>query len=131
MLERITTCITKNQVCLYNKYDFFLKQTCGYEFTGKLARMFQDIKVSDDLNIEFFDYVKSELSSTTQHQTMTNLIGLDFNIYVLQVKAKKVSPLTMIIKSYSFYQANSWPVASSPINTFILPHILEKPLHMV
>jgi hypothetical protein len=67
---------------------FFLKQTCGYEFTGKLARMFQDIKVSDDLNIEFFDYVKSELSSTTQHQTMTNLIGLDFNIYVLQVKEK-------------------------------------------
>jgi hypothetical protein len=47
--------------------------------------MFQDIKVSDDLNIEFLEYVKSDLSSTIQNQTMNNLIGLDFNIYVLQV----------------------------------------------
>ncbi|CAM4808242.1 unnamed protein product [Rotaria magnacalcarata] len=87
-----------------------LKQICGYEFTGKLARMFQDIKVSDDLNTEFLEYLKSELSSTTSNQTMTNLIGLDFNIYVLQ--------------------ANSWPVTQPATNTFILPHLLEKPLHM-
>jgi len=60
-----------------------LKQICGYEFTGKLARMFQDIKVSDDLNNEFFEYLKLESSS---NQTMTHLIGLDFNIYVLQVE---------------------------------------------
>jgi hypothetical protein len=70
--------------------------------------MFQDIKVSDDLNNEFMDYLKLELSS---NQTMTHLIGLDFNIYVLQ--------------------ANSWPVAPPVINTFMLPHILEKPLHLV
>ena len=47
--------------------------------------MFQDIKVSDDLNNEFLDYLKTESSSTVQNQTMTHLIGLDFNIYVLQV----------------------------------------------
>ena len=47
--------------------------------------MFQDIKVSDDLNNEFLDYLKLESSSTIQNQTMTHLIGLDFNIYVLQV----------------------------------------------
>lgn len=64
----------------------FFKQICGYEFTGKLARMFQDIKVSDDLNGEFLEYVKTELHSTVQNQTMNNLIGLDFNIYVLQVE---------------------------------------------
>ncbi|CAF2675205.1 unnamed protein product [Rotaria sp. Silwood2] len=87
-----------------------LKQICGYEFTGKLARMFQDIKVSDDLNVEFLEYLKSELSSTAHNQTMTSLIGLDFNIYVLQ--------------------ANSWPVSQPTTNTFILPHLLEKPLHM-
>ncbi|CAF3459379.1 unnamed protein product [Rotaria sp. Silwood1] len=87
-----------------------LKQICGYEFTGKLARMFQDIKVSDDLNNEFLEYLKSELSSTTHNQTMTSLIGLDFNIYVLQ--------------------ANSWPVSQPTTNTFILPHLLEKPLHL-
>ncbi|CAF1220958.1 unnamed protein product [Rotaria sordida] len=87
-----------------------LKQICGYEFTGKLARMFQDIKVSDDLNIEFLEYLKSELSSTAHNQTMTGLIGLDFNIYVLQ--------------------ANSWPVSQPTTNTFILPNLLEKPLQM-
>jgi hypothetical protein len=65
-----------------------LKQTCGYEFTGKLARMFQDIKVSEDLNNEFLEYLKTELSSSTHNQTMTNLIGLDFNINVLQVEIK-------------------------------------------
>ena len=48
--------------------------------------MFQDIKVSDDLNNEFLDYLKAEMSS---NQTMTHLIGLDFNIYVLQVRKKK------------------------------------------
>lgn len=50
--------------------------------------MFQDIKVSDDLNNEFLDFIKTELSS---NQTMTHLIGLDFNIYVLQVR-KNVFP---------------------------------------
>jgi hypothetical protein len=49
--------------------------------------MFQDIKVSDDLNNEFLDYLKTELSS---NQTMTHLIGLDFNIYVLQVSQEKL-----------------------------------------
>ncbi|CAF0948041.1 unnamed protein product [Adineta ricciae] len=86
-----------------------LKQICGYEFTGKLARMFQDIKVSEDLNVKFAEYVRNE-PPATQHQTISNILGLDFNIYVLQ--------------------ANSWPVAQPTANAFILPHTLEKPLHM-
>lgn len=71
-----------------NRFVCYFKQTCGYEFTGKLARMFQDIKVSDDLNIEFLEYLKTTLASTSHNQTMTSLIGLDFNIYVLQVRIK-------------------------------------------
>ncbi len=48
--------------------------------------MFQDIKVSDDLNAKFFDYLKINSPKTSaQNQTMTNFLGLDFNIYVLQV----------------------------------------------
>jgi len=47
--------------------------------------MFQDIKISEDLNVKFLDYLKSESTSTGQSQTMTNLVGLDFHIYVLQV----------------------------------------------
>ncbi|CAF0964893.1 unnamed protein product [Rotaria sordida] len=87
-----------------------LKEICGYEFTAKLARMFQDMKVSNDLYIKFLDYLKSESSSNVQNQTMTNLIGLDFNIYVLQ--------------------ANSWPIAQLTTNTFLIPQPLEKPLHL-
>lgn len=68
------------------KKIIFLKQICGYEFTGKLARMFQDIKVSDDLNNEFLEHLKSKSSSTAHNETMTGVIGFDFNIYVLQVK---------------------------------------------
>lgn len=65
--------------------NFILKQICGYEFTGKLARMFQDVKVSEDLHNEFVNYLKTELSSTVQNDTMSHLIGLDFNVNVLQV----------------------------------------------
>lgn len=47
--------------------------------------MFQDIKLSDDLNTQFINHLKSESQLPVQNQTMTNLIGLDLNIYVLQV----------------------------------------------
>ncbi|CAF1129217.1 unnamed protein product, partial [Didymodactylos carnosus] len=96
-----------------------LKQTCGYEFTGKLARMFQDIKVSDDLNSKFLERLKVIMSADHHHQqhqqsstttTMATLIGIDFSIYVLQ--------------------ANSWPISQTSTNTFSIPQQLEKPLHM-
>jgi hypothetical protein len=61
--------------------------------------MFQDIKVSDDLNTEFLEYLKSESSS---NQTMTHLIGLDFNIYVLQVKPKTKVFFVSFISNLSF-----------------------------
>ncbi|XP_030369017.1 cullin homolog 1 [Scaptodrosophila lebanonensis] len=37
-----------------------LKQTCGYEYTIKLQRMFQDIGVSKDLNTSFKQYLQTE-----------------------------------------------------------------------
>lgn len=49
--------------------------------------MFQDMKVSEDLNSKFLDYLKTELPSNhIQHPTFNNLIGLDFNVFVLQVE---------------------------------------------
>lgn len=65
-----------------------LREVCGYEFTSKLARMFQDIKVSSDLNAKFLDSLKSEPNLDPQKQTMNNIVGLDFNVYVLQVIKK-------------------------------------------
>ncbi|XP_056639234.1 cullin-1 isoform X2 [Diorhabda sublineata] len=50
-----------------------LKQACGFEYTSKLQRMFQDIGVSKDLNEQFRNHlVKSNES-----------LGIDFTIQVL------------------------------------------------
>lgn len=49
-----------------------LKQACGFEYTSKLQRMFQDIGVSKDLNDKF----KSHLANT-------GALDLDFTIQVL------------------------------------------------
>lgn len=49
-----------------------LKQACGFEYTSKLQRMFQDIGVSKDLNEQFRKHVNS-----------TDPLDLDFVIQVL------------------------------------------------
>ncbi|KAH8372219.1 hypothetical protein KR093_010601 [Drosophila rubida] len=54
-----------------------LKQTCGYEYTVKLQRMFQDIGLSKDLNSNFKEYLKT--------QSITSEI--DFGIEVLSTNA--------------------------------------------
>ncbi|XP_054166315.1 cullin-2-like isoform X2 [Oppia nitens] len=73
-----------------------LKQACGYEFTSKLHRMFTDIKVSDDLNNNFNDYVRNNRIE----------LGINFNIYVLQ--------------------AGAWPLNQSALSPFAIPQALEK-----
>lgn len=50
-----------------------LKQACGFEYTSKLQRMFQDVGVSKDLNEQF----KKHLSATS------DLLDIDFSIQVL------------------------------------------------
>ncbi|TSL10155.1 Cullin-1 [Bagarius yarrelli] len=49
-----------------------LKQACGFEYTSKLQRMFQDIGVSKDLNEQF-----------KQHLFNSEPLDLDFSIQVL------------------------------------------------
>jgi len=50
-----------------------LKQACGFEYTSKLQRMFQDIGVSKDLNEQF----RNHLSSSSEP------LDIDFSIQVL------------------------------------------------
>lgn len=50
-----------------------LKQACGFEYTSKLQRMFQDIGVSKDLNDQF----------RTHLQNSNELLDIDFSIQVL------------------------------------------------
>ena len=49
-----------------------LKQTCGFEYTSKLQRMFQDIGVSKDLNEQF-----------RRHLANSEPLDLDFSAQVL------------------------------------------------
>ncbi|XP_059544016.1 cullin-1-like [Myotis daubentonii] len=49
-----------------------LKQDCGFEYTSKLQRMFQDIGVSKDLNEQF-----------KKHLTNSERLDLDFSLQVL------------------------------------------------
>lgn len=54
--------------------------------------MFQDIQVSEDLNGKFLEYLKTDSSITNvQNPTVTNYLGLDLNIFVLQVKSLELS----------------------------------------
>ena len=50
-----------------------LKQACGFEYTNKLQRMFQDVGVSKDLNDQF----------RTHLQNSNEPLDIDFQIQVL------------------------------------------------
>jgi len=49
-----------------------LKQLCGFEYTSKLQRMFQDMNVSRDLNDSF-----------KKHLTVTEPLDIDFSVQIL------------------------------------------------
>lgn len=76
-----------------------LKQTCGYEFTNKLHRMFTDMSVSMDLNAKFTSSLRDR---NAEHQ-----LGISFVVYVLQ--------------------AGAWPLSLPPSpGPFHVPQQLEK-----
>ena len=64
-----------------------LKQACGFEYTSKLQRMFQDIGVSKDLNEQFRIYLENSEDTT----------DIDFGIQVLS------SGSWPFQQSYSFF----------------------------
>ena len=49
MLLLAHTCTVHANTC----YSFFWQQACGFEYTSKLQRMFQDMSLSKDLNDRF------------------------------------------------------------------------------
>ncbi|GAA5976152.1 hypothetical protein JCM5350_000332 [Sporobolomyces pararoseus] len=56
-----------------------LKDACGFEYTSKLQRMFQDISINKDLNAQF----KEKMAQTHAASELT----VDFNIQVLGTSA--------------------------------------------
>lgn len=79
-----------------------LKQACGFEYTSKLQRMFQDIGVSKDLNDQYKKH-HDKLRETRS----SGLNEIDFSILVLS--------------------SGSWPFGQG--FTFSLPFELEQSVH--
>merc|ERR1712064_63167 len=79
-----------------------LKQACGFEYTSKLQRMFQDIGVSKDLNEQF----RRHLTGVSEAHSNEPL-DIDFQIQVLS--------------------SGSWPFQQSCV--FSLPTELERCVH--
>merc|ERR1712223_645197 len=77
-----------------------LKSACGFEYTSKLQRMFQDIGVSKDLNEQFRRHLNETLKSNEP-------LDIDFQIQVLS--------------------SGSWPFQQSCV--FSLPTELERCVH--
>src|SRR5271169_5178432 len=101
-----------------------LKEACGFEYTTKLSRMFQDMGVSKDLEKAFLDSLteRDSLGRTAPHppknlfpiQLSRLMLVVDFSILVLSTASWPLQPPTTtfnlpaeLIKSYdrfhSFY----------------------------
>lgn len=95
-----------------------LKQACGFEYTNKLQRMFQDVGVSKDLNEQFRNHL----------QKSNEPLDIDFQIQVLFISFKTFSPLISFNKiELQVLSSGSWPFQQSCV--FSLPAELERCVH--
>jgi cullin 1 len=78
-----------------------LRQSCGFEYTSKLQRMFQDMGVSRDLNDEFRKWCEKG----DRRSDVKTLLGVDFSMLVLAT--------------------GSWPL-QPPSTNFSIPAALES-----
>ncbi|PHH67752.1 hypothetical protein CDD80_557 [Ophiocordyceps camponoti-rufipedis] len=54
-----------------------LKSACGFEYTNKLQRMFQDMQISKDLNKEFADHLKT-MGTVSGVDSAFSILGTGF-----------------------------------------------------
>ncbi|CAL3965421.1 hypothetical protein PZA11_001830 [Diplocarpon coronariae] len=82
-----------------------LKEACGYEYTNKLQRMFQDIQISKDLNSGFKEF-ESKLTEPgeSKHVDATySILGTGF--WPLNPPQTEFTPPAEISKAYERFQA--------------------------
>ena len=82
-----------------------LKEACGFEFTNKLQRMFQDIQVSKDLNSNY----KSWLTQHSDSEKFNKAVDTYFNIlstgfWPLFPPATPFIPPPTLVKTYELFQ---------------------------
>lgn len=81
-----------------------LKEACGFEYTNKLQRMFQDMQTSKDLNSGYKEFeLKLENDSDDKHVDASySVLGSGF--WPLTAPNTKFTPPTEIIKAYERFQ---------------------------
>ncbi|KAI0482248.1 Cullin [Xylariaceae sp. FL0804] len=55
-----------------------LKEACGFEYTNKLQRMFQDMQISKDLNTGFREHTKAFTSEKASLDSSYSILGTSF-----------------------------------------------------
>ncbi|KAI9846463.1 MAG: hypothetical protein M1838_001267 [Thelocarpon superellum] len=82
-----------------------LKEACGFEYTNKLQRMFQDIQISKDLNGAYKDFVDQALDDEDLRKavdTSYHVLGTGF--WPLSPPNTPFIPPDVIVKTYERFQ---------------------------
>ncbi|KAJ9666866.1 ubiquitin ligase (cullin) of SCF [Coniosporium apollinis] len=83
-----------------------LKEACGFEYTNKLQRMFQDMQISKDLNTAFKDWQSENLDAADQKNAVDatyNILGTGF--WPLNPPTTAFAPPHTIVKTYERFAA--------------------------
>ncbi|RKF53856.1 Cullin-1 [Golovinomyces cichoracearum] len=80
-----------------------LKEACGYEYTNKLQRMFQDIQISKDLNSGFKDFESKIIDGDSKPiDASYSILGTGF--WPLNPPNTEFTPPAEIAKAYERFQ---------------------------
>ena len=82
-----------------------LKEACGYDYTNKLQRMFQDIQISSDLNSNFKDWAQKALGDEDYKRTVdSNYQILGNGFWPLTAPNTNFIPPADIVKTFNRFQ---------------------------
>jgi len=83
-----------------------LKEACGFEYTNKLQRMFQDMQISKDLNSGYKEFeaklIETDDSITGVVDASYSILGTGF--WPLNAPSTSFSPPPEIVKAYERFQ---------------------------
>ncbi|KAL8961672.1 MAG: hypothetical protein Q9183_005272, partial [Haloplaca sp. 2 TL-2023] len=82
-----------------------LKEACGYEYTNKLQRMFQDIQISKDLNSTYKDWESNLMSDGDQKKAVDShyqVLGTGF--WPLNAPQTTFSAPSEVVKTYKRFE---------------------------
>lgn len=83
-----------------------LKEACGFEYTNKLQRMFQDIQISKDLNSNYKDWQAKALDDDDLKKAVdSNYHVLGTGFWPLTPPATQFIPPPEIVKTYERFQS--------------------------